>query len=311
MKNHPILIEIATLLNGQVALGAALRECLKHTVNSLDLSAGWIWLVAPDGEAVYLAAAHQLPTALKEHPERLAGWCWCIEKYLAGDLAAAGNISEVRCSRLNDLPDIIAGLRYHASIPLFTPIDGRKMGILNLLHDEQRELSKDELGLLHEIGNLLASAIARAEQFDRAFADGTKAGRQAQAQLMQKIWQPELSALQARLKALATEPQEPQNLRALAQRVAELAAHLLRINDELSTVNNQPLRPAYPSTPLTERELEVLQAIAKGQINRSIGEALFISERTVKFHVSAILQKLGADNRTEAVKIARERRWLS
>jgi DNA-binding NarL/FixJ family response regulator len=56
--------------------------------------------------------------------------------------------------------------------------------------------------------------------------------------------------------------------------------------------------------PLTPRELEVLARLAAGQTNRQIADALVVTERTVKFHVSAILAKLGAANRTEAVAIA-------
>jgi len=55
---------------------------------------------------------------------------------------------------------------------------------------------------------------------------------------------------------------------------------------------------------LTPRELEVLALLASGLKNAEIADELFISERTVKFHVSSILAKLGADNRTEAVVLA-------
>lgn len=61
------------------------------------------------------------------------------------------------------------------------------------------------------------------------------------------------------------------------------------------------------SEPLTEREQEVLVLLAQGKPNRDIAAALVVTERTVKFHVSSILGKLGASNRTEAVVLAKER----
>lgn len=52
---------------------------------------------------------------------------------------------------------------------------------------------------------------------------------------------------------------------------------------------------------LTPRELEVLQLLAEGLANRAIAQQLDISEHTVKFHVNAIMGKLGAQSRTAAV----------
>jgi two-component system, NarL family, response regulator len=58
---------------------------------------------------------------------------------------------------------------------------------------------------------------------------------------------------------------------------------------------------------LSERELQVLDELALGKSNKEIGRQLYISEYTVKNHVKAILKKLNAIGRTEAVAIAHER----
>jgi DNA-binding NarL/FixJ family response regulator len=55
---------------------------------------------------------------------------------------------------------------------------------------------------------------------------------------------------------------------------------------------------------LTQREVEVLRAMADGNRNRDIAEQLLISEETVKVHIKHILEKLGAHDRTRAVSIA-------
>jgi DNA-binding NarL/FixJ family response regulator len=54
--------------------------------------------------------------------------------------------------------------------------------------------------------------------------------------------------------------------------------------------------------PLTAREREVLALLAEGLSNKGIAAALEISDQTVKFHVAAIIGKLGASNRTDAVR---------
>ena len=71
-----------------------------------------------------------------------------------------------------------------------------------------------------------------------------------------------------------------------------------------------PERLADAEEPLTARELEVLQLLAEGLPNKLIAAQLHISEHTAKFHVSAILLKLGAASRTEAVTLAARRGLL-
>ncbi|WP_110928380.1 response regulator [Bacillus massiliglaciei] len=61
---------------------------------------------------------------------------------------------------------------------------------------------------------------------------------------------------------------------------------------------------------LTRRECEVLQLLADGKSNRSIGETLYISEKTVKNHVSNILQKMNVNDRTQAVVLAIKNGWV-
>ncbi|MBM3153899.1 MAG: response regulator transcription factor [Chloroflexi bacterium] len=70
-------------------------------------------------------------------------------------------------------------------------------------------------------------------------------------------------------------------------------------------------RRAPSGDELSERELEVLQLMAKGAANKEIGAALHISQSTVKTHISNIFQKLGVNDRTGAVTEALKRGIIS
>lgn len=65
--------------------------------------------------------------------------------------------------------------------------------------------------------------------------------------------------------------------------------------------------PDIGSETVTQREMDVLQCIAQGLANKQIAVNLGISEHTVKFHLSSLYAKLGATNRTEAVRIGMQR----
>ncbi|MBS5802804.1 MAG: response regulator transcription factor [Brachyspira sp.] len=64
------------------------------------------------------------------------------------------------------------------------------------------------------------------------------------------------------------------------------------------------VKKAETSQTLTDREIITLQYLAKGYENKEIADTIFVSTHTVKAHVSAILRKLNARNRTHAVYIA-------
>src|SRR5262245_51514269 len=93
---------------------------------------------------------------------------------------------------------------------------------------------------------------------------------------------------------------------ALAAAIRAVAEGLLVIDPAYGAIvdTRGPVAPSTASDlidPLTPREMEVLNLLAEGLSNRAIGARLGMSEHTAKFHVNAILGKLDASTRTEAV----------
>jgi len=73
----------------------------------------------------------------------------------------------------------------------------------------------------------------------------------------------------------------------------------------------QPRRAGTSECPLTGRELEILGYVAVGHTNSSIARTLWVTEQTVKFHLSNIYRKLGVANRTEASRQAHLHNWVA
>lgn len=76
-----------------------------------------------------------------------------------------------------------------------------------------------------------------------------------------------------------------------------------RLGEYFAGLAAQPGREVFPQ--LSDREREVLELVARGYDNRRIARELFLSDKTVRNHVSALLTKLGAPNRAEAIARAR------
>ena len=122
-----------------------------------------MWLLNGQGSP-YLAAAQALPPYLADHPERMTGFCLCLDTFLEGDLEGAANINVLRCSRLKNAeresdPSSL-GLRFHASIPIYA--GDTPLGVLNVASEDWRELQAEELQLLHIIGDQIGLAVQRA-----------------------------------------------------------------------------------------------------------------------------------------------------
>ena len=87
-------------------------------------------------------------------------------------------------------------------------------------------------------------------------------------------------------------------------RQSERAADALLVALEPERVSRRRTTVEVAEEPLTPREVQVLELLAEGLANKAIADRLGISDQTVKFHVAAILGKLGVANRTEAVRVA-------
>ena len=133
--------------------------------------------------------------------------------------------------------------------------------------------------------------------------------------------------LQTRIDGLVTDLHqvnsllEHKNISNALQLIKQSLEHAEELQQQLSLITgeteerkldkNTGTRFHYPTSPLTPRELEVLILIRKGLCNKQIAEQLFLAERTIKFHITSILSKLLAGNRTEAINNAIQRGILS
>jgi len=91
----------------------------------------------------------------------------------------------------------------------------------------------------------------------------------------------------------------------------ELADAVRRVHQGLRVIDPELAAEAWGEPdPLTGREREVLRLAADGMTSGAIGEALRLSEGTVRNYLSAAISKLGARNRVDAARIARGKGWL-
>jgi DNA-binding NarL/FixJ family response regulator/tetratricopeptide (TPR) repeat protein len=147
---------------------------------------------------------------------------------------------------------------------------------------------------------LWAAVVANWEALSRTYEVAYARWRQAEALLAAKAPKAAASALRQAHEATMQLGEKP--LRQEIERLARRARIDLTL--PTATVNKAATPSAATRHGLTPREQEVLQHLVVGRTNRQIARALFISEKTASVHVSNIMRKLGAANRSEAAAIA-------
>jgi len=224
-----------------------------------------------------------------------------------GDVAAASRWAQEAGLRADDEP-LYQQEREHlvlARVLVAQDQPAEALALLDRLH--AAAAAQDRAGSLIEIGALRALALAARGEAGRAVGALAEALTLACPQGCVRVFADEGPPMAALLARLIT-----------AQRSGGPAATvplgcLARLRRALSPRDVVPDAgrdgvTAVPGLvePLTGRELEVLEMLAAGRSNRAIASQLVVSLDTVKKHVSHVLGKLGAANRTEAVTRARE-----
>jgi LuxR family maltose regulon positive regulatory protein len=183
------------------------------------------------------------------------------------------------------------------------------LALLDRLH--AAAAAQDRTGSLIEIGALRALALAAipdaADAVDALASALTLACPPGYVRVFADEGPP-MAALLTRLIAAQRAGSGFSGLSGFQAAASVPLGYLARLRSAFGAEPAAPHAPAVPGLidPLTSRELEVLQMLAAGKSNQAIAGQLVVTLDTVKKHVSHVLGKLGAANRTEAVTRARE-----
>jgi DNA-binding NarL/FixJ family response regulator len=184
-----------------------------------------------------------------------------------------------------------------------------RMGLREMLRAIAGVVVTGEASSLHELGEIEAEAevIVMASASESWFEPNSFLLSQ-QAILLLSDEPALVNALIARGGLWGVLPPDPSqeelsaSLQAMHRGLAVLPAHLAsQIWRDTNRANH--LMREKLADPLTPREIEILGLIAQGLANKQIAGQLRISEHTVKFHLSSLYAKLGANSRTEAVRV--------
>ena len=221
-----------------------------------------------------------------------------------GDVAAAGRWVQERGLSADDELAYPREAEYLvlARVLVAQGLPGRALALLERMH--AAAVDQGRVGCLIETGTLRALALAANGDEGRAISVLVEALTLGHPEGYVRVFADEGEPMRALLGRLAS----GQRARPAARDIP--AGYLARIRRAVDPKPAEPraaaaAAPGLPD-PLTSRERQVLGLLAQGRANRDIAAELVITLDTVKRHVSHILAKLGAVNRTEAVARARE-----
>jgi LuxR family maltose regulon positive regulatory protein len=223
-----------------------------------------------------------------------------------GDLAGAASWAQEQGLAAGDEPDYPreAGYLVLARVLLAQGLPGQALALLDRLH--AAAAAQGRAGSVIEAGALRALALAASGEEAAAVAALAGALTLACPQEYVRVFAdegPPMAGLLGRLIAA-----QRSGSAAAGVPLGYLAWLLRAFGPEHAVPDTGPGTAAVPGIvePLTSRELEVLGLLAAGRSNQAIAGQLVVTLDTVKKHVSHVLDKLGAANRTEAVARARE-----
>ena len=283
--------------------GIALCRSFVYTMPLAAGLATLAWIRQAGGDPA--GALDAMDEAVRASPGPPPGLLNPIPARRAQLLLAQGNLAAAaRWTQENNLPgepDYVRepGHLVLARVLLAQSRPGPALALLNPMH--AAAVAQDRVGSLIEIGMLRALALAASGQ--DADAVNVLAGVLTLAcpQGYVRVFADEGPPMAALLAQLIAAQRSGSGFEAAAE--VPLGC-LSRLQGALSTQGVAP--DAGLVDPLTSRELEVLELLAAGASNQAIASQLVVTLDTVKKHVSHVLSKLGAANRTEAVARARE-----
>ncbi len=276
-----------------LAQGIALSRSFVYTMPLATGLATLAWVRQADGDDAGARAAMDEAVRATPGPPGLLNpipALWARLVLVQGDLAAAERWTQEHGLHEDDEPDYTRepGQLVLARVLLAQGRPGPALAFLERL--QAAAAGQDRGGSLIEIGALRALALA-----------ATGAGDRARAALAETLT---LARPQGYVRVFADEGPP---MAALLARLGATDTGLDSGPDSRAADRGRPGVPAVPGLieQLTPRELEVLEMLAAGRSNQAIASRLVVTLDTVKKHVSHILGKLGAANRTEAVARAR------